>query len=181
MILITLIFGLAAVVCYFLNKRDDFEFAIYAWSVFSGVTLLITIIMNVAACYDNIDDQESIRASYQTEKVYTEKRDNLLQQYNILLDSTYRTYETNLFDKMTNKTKKSQVNVNIYPDTKYSETLKVLTDKISELNEYIYDCQTKRINLFKDLNIRYKNPFYLNWFMDNPYAWMKLNFPELEQ
>ena len=70
-----------------------------------------------------------------------------------------------MYDKMTTKNSTSNIAVNIYPSPKYSETLVELTNKISELNENVYDIRCLQSNVIQEINVRYRNPFNITLFL----------------
>ena len=147
------------------SKMNSYEFdRIMAIALVAG-SVIAALINSTVIVYNNIDDIESLGNYSRKLKIYIEKRDVLQKQYNIILDSTYGNYENHMYDKMTTKNSTSNIAVNIYPSPKYSETLVELTNKISELNENVYDIRCLQSNVIQEINVRYRNPFNITLFL----------------
>lgn len=108
---------------------------------FGAGMLLVFLIAHIAVNYTIRQTYEKIITYENKQKVYQERKDVLYLQYSNMLDSNYGSYEKNVFDKMTRSKGKSDINVNIYPEIKYSQTLIALSEKLQALTDNIYDCQ----------------------------------------
>lgn len=163
--IIFIIFALWSIVAFVLNGRESNRNDYTAAGIITGfcavVAILTLFIITASVNYDIRKAQEGITTKINQKKICIERKTFLLIQYNSMLDSNYKSYEKKLFDQMTQKPRQGKdinVNVNVYPEIKYSQTLIELSKRLGEQTDAIYNY---------DLDIE-KDKLYLRTIRYNP-------------
>ena len=156
------------------NNKLSFHTAIYGWSI-GGIIitalLLIVAVPFINGCiYHNVQQIKSLSSKIQ---IYEDKRNTLVAQYSLLLDSNYAGYESYVYDKIVTAVKTTNnnsvsTNINVipqWPTPRYSETLKTLVDKIDELNSSIYECKLQQQDLIASCRSRRSGVIVPNIFI----------------
>lgn len=159
--------------CFWIREGWDDENTQGLFIASCVATAIILIIAGVAMS-SNYSTVQDLKVMDNKIVVYENKRDALLEQYTALLDSNYRSYETEMVTKMVDANKsisnsKSEVSVSVfpqYPELKYQNSIESLIKEINELNTIIYDLQIKTQDLIAGIKVYHGNiwlPSFIYW------------------
>lgn len=156
----------AGTAIYFNWKRvagNTYEGGIGSAIVIFVVFLLISGVSILVSRYSHYDD---FQLYYQAEadiEILQERKTNLTAKFSGLLDSKYLEHEAELFQEMSNED--VEMLFTKYPELKANTTLMNLVDKIFRLNDDVYNKQLYMNIIRKDIQMRYKNPAVLPFFL----------------
>lgn len=147
---------------YLTNKKImDCEGGMVGAIVIEILSLIAGIIVVSIIYSSNLCSIENITCLNESKNVYIEKRDYLQKQYTQMLDSAYKRYESDMYNKMTSKNKVSNININ----AQYSNMLIELSKKINQLNENIYNCDLQIKAEERDIRIYKRSMFTMGIFL----------------
>jgi len=170
LLIIAIGFALWAAAAFFLSNRnayDDYAGAFVITCLCGVICLIFLIGITISTNYDIRKVNEGITTKVNQQKICVERKNVLLIQYTSMLDSNYGSYEKGVYDRITNANKGSNVNVSVYPEIKYSQTIIELSNRLQEQTDAIYqytlDIEKDKLYL---RTIKY-SPWVLKIFLRN--------------
>lgn len=147
------------------KKIGDLDWAggVIGSVVVGAIIILATIITNSAGYYNQIYDIENLDATNKKVTLYEGKLNILESKFTTILGDEYPKHEKSIFDNMTPED--IEIFLVKYPEIKSSTTAMNLVEKILFLNFEMYEQKEKLIDITRDLKVRERNIWYIQFFI----------------
>ena len=166
-----ILFGTAMMCQYFAKKSPNQKFlgaknyygGMFIAVVFSVFLFCIVLISNLLGFSEQKNNFITLQRQSEEMNIYQKKMVNMTAQFKDVLIKAYPSYEKEIFGKMSPED--LQVLFVKYPELKASLTSMSYTDKISELNNDIYNKEIEMRKTVAGIRWNYVTPWLINSLM----------------